>query len=116
MCPTSPKTKRKRGSQVKSKNGNFGTIIFDPDGIRVRVKPNTSIYEAARMNGIAIESICGGKGTCGKCRVLITKGGNFLTTLANSEKRFISDSEVQKGNRLACLAKVNSSAEIRVII
>ena len=34
----------------------------------------TSLFAAIGLAGIAIESICGGKGTCGKCRVILTTG------------------------------------------
>jgi len=46
-------------------------IIFQPEGKRGVLRPGTSILDAARGVGVDIESICGGKLTCGKCQVVI---------------------------------------------
>lgn len=49
-------------------------VILMPSGRRSRVPIGTSILDAARNLGVEIESICGGRLTCGKCKVRIEEG------------------------------------------
>ena len=44
-------------------------IIFQPSGRRGEVKIGLTIVEASREIGVDIEALCGGKRTCGKCKV-----------------------------------------------
>ncbi|HEY9522795.1 MAG TPA: 2Fe-2S iron-sulfur cluster-binding protein, partial [Thermopolyspora sp.] len=44
-------------------------LRFEPSGKDVSVPPGVSVFEAASWNGIAIDSTCGGHGTCKKCKV-----------------------------------------------
>jgi len=48
-------------------------VIFHPDTIPVRVPQGTTLLEAARQAGIYVNASCNGKGSCGKCK-LIVKG------------------------------------------
>ena len=52
-----------------------------PDGGEVRVPAGTTVFDAASWNGIAIDSTCGGHGTCKKCKVRITDGEVPIDTL-----------------------------------
>lgn len=49
-------------------------VIFMPAGRRGRVTPGQSLLDAARQVGVEIESICGGRLTCGKCKVVVEHG------------------------------------------
>ncbi len=49
-------------------------LRFLPDGAEVRVPSGTPMFDAASWNGIAIDSTCGGHGTCKKCKVRIVSG------------------------------------------
>jgi uncharacterized 2Fe-2S/4Fe-4S cluster protein (DUF4445 family) len=49
-------------------------LRFLPDGAEVRVPSGTPIFDAASWNAIAIDSTCGGHGTCKKCKVRIVSG------------------------------------------
>ncbi|MDX1612807.1 MAG: ASKHA domain-containing protein [Candidatus Promineifilaceae bacterium] len=49
-------------------------VIFMPSGRRGRVPDGQSLLDAARKLGVEIESICGGRVTCGKCKVQIEAG------------------------------------------
>ncbi len=49
-------------------------ITFHPDNKGINVHQGTDILEAAIMAGVHINSPCGGKGVCGKCRVRIKHG------------------------------------------
>ncbi len=55
-------------------SGKQPIVIFMPAGQRGRVPTGTSLLDAARQVGVEIESICGGRLTCGKCKVRIEEG------------------------------------------
>ena len=49
-------------------------LIILPDNIEVEAKAGESLMEAVRRGGINLASSCGGKGTCGKCRIELVSG------------------------------------------
>lgn len=49
-------------------------VIFMPSGRRGRVPAGQSVLDSARQLGVEIESICGGRLTCGKCKVQLETG------------------------------------------
>ena len=49
-------------------------VDFEPIGRRHACPKGTTLLEAARQAGVGIVSICGGRGTCGHCRVQILDG------------------------------------------
>ncbi len=87
------------------------SLVFTPPGREVRVPPDVSVFDAASWNGIAIDSTCGGHGTCRKCRVRITQGGAPVTS---SDERAFSAQELRDGWRLACLVRTATDLEIEV--
>jgi uncharacterized 2Fe-2S/4Fe-4S cluster protein (DUF4445 family) len=44
-------------------------VIFTPSGRRGRFEPGTTVLDAARRLGVDIDSVCGGRGICGRCQV-----------------------------------------------
>ena len=61
----------------------------------------------------AIDNPCNGKGTCGKCRVKVVQGDAPEPT--ETERRLLSDRELENGLRLACLLKPQSDLEIELV-
>ena len=49
-------------------------VIFQPTGHRGQVPKGSTIIEAARLLGVGIEALCGGRHVCGKCKVRIDSG------------------------------------------
>ena len=47
------------------------TVTFQPDSVSVCVEPGTSVLEAMIAAQLHPDAPCGGKGTCGKCRVIL---------------------------------------------
>src|SRR5829696_3970710 len=45
-------------------------VIFQPSGRQSHVAHGTTLLDAARQLGVDVDSICGGRQTCGKCKVL----------------------------------------------
>ncbi|HID06981.1 MAG TPA: DUF4445 domain-containing protein, partial [Armatimonadetes bacterium] len=87
------------------------TVVFEPRGARVRVPVNTTVLDAARRAGVAIESPCGGMGICGKCRVRFAKGAPAPT---EQELHLLQQCELEEGYRLACRARLSQDAIIFV--
>jgi uncharacterized 2Fe-2S/4Fe-4S cluster protein (DUF4445 family) len=75
----------------------------------VRVPPGVTVFDAASWNGIAIDSTCGGHGTCHKCKVKIE--GDALPITRHDVKTF-STEQIAEGWRLACL--VNATRDLKV--
>lgn len=88
------------------------TVKFEPEGKSVSVDQGLTITKAADLAGIVIDSPCGGKGTCGKCKVIVNSQN--LEPLTESEERLLSIEEVNKGYRLACQAIVSHDMIVNV--
>ncbi len=66
-----------------------------------RVPSGTTIFDGASWNGIAIDSTCGGHGTCKKCKVRVVEGA---VGVADVDPRAFSPDDLADGWRLACRA------------
>lgn len=86
-------------------------IAFTPSGRQVRVPSGVTVFDAASWNGIAIDSTCGGHGTCKKCRVKLVDGTVAVSRLDVSA--FTTD-ELSDGWRLACVAEATHDVTIDV--
>ena len=86
-------------------------LEFQPDGTRVRVPPGVTLFDAASWNGIAIDSTCGGHGTCKKCKIRITDGQVPASAL---DARAFSPDELRAGWRLACRAQADGDLQVEV--
>jgi uncharacterized 2Fe-2S/4Fe-4S cluster protein (DUF4445 family) len=86
-------------------------LRFLPDGAEVRVPSGTPVFDAASWNGIAIDSTCGGHGTCKKCKVRIVSGDMPVEAL---DPRAFSPEELRDGWRLACRASARSDLVVEV--
>jgi uncharacterized 2Fe-2S/4Fe-4S cluster protein (DUF4445 family) len=81
------------------------------NGRPVRVPRGVTLFDAASWNGIAIDSTCGGHGTCKKCRVRFMSDPPAPASL---DLRAYSPGEIAAGWRLACRTPVSDDADIEV--
>jgi uncharacterized 2Fe-2S/4Fe-4S cluster protein (DUF4445 family) len=91
-------------------------VIFQPSGRRGSVPKGVSIVEAARLLGVGIETLCGGRTVCGKCIVRIeagrfekfgiTTGLDHVSPWQEAEGKFINAEQKAAGFRLGCQARV----------
>ena len=86
-------------------------LIFEPEGRSVRTAPGTTIFQAASEAGVGIRSECGGKGVCGKCRVVV-QDKSSLTEVTAAETKHLSSSEIDSGYRLACQSLVRRNVVV----
>ncbi|HEY1775515.1 MAG TPA: ASKHA domain-containing protein [Solirubrobacteraceae bacterium] len=82
-----------------------------PDDVEVRVPSGTAVFDAASWNAIAIDSTCGGYGTCKKCRVRVVSGE---APIAPVDIRAFTGDELRDGWRLACRANAIEDLTIEV--
>jgi uncharacterized 2Fe-2S/4Fe-4S cluster protein (DUF4445 family) len=88
-------------------------VFLQPMNRMVTVPAGTSLFSAIALAGIAIEGICGGKGTCGKCRVILTRGSCQDAPATDSGCR-LTKKETEQGYYLACQVKVTEEAEFTI--
>ena len=86
-------------------------LLFEPSARKVRVPPGVMLFDAASWNGIAIDSTCGGHGTCRKCKVQVTEG---LAPITNLDTRAFSTEELRDGWRLACRVEITNNLRVTV--
>ena len=91
-------------------------VIFTPSGRRGRVAAGTTVLDAARALGVDIDSVCGGRGICGRCAVTpafgtfakhgITSSPDHLTEANAVETEYREVSGLPDDRRLSCTACV----------
>ena len=86
-------------------------LVFVTNDSKVRVPAGVTVFDAASWNGIAIDSTCGGHGTCKKCKVRIADGSIPVSSL---DTRAFSPDELRAGWRLACRAEATMDLQIEV--
>jgi uncharacterized 2Fe-2S/4Fe-4S cluster protein (DUF4445 family) len=100
-------------------------IFFAPSGKRGRFPEGTTVLEAARKLGVDLDSVCGGRGICGRCQVHVGEGKFPKLGISSStesvtpwnavEERYTSKrGPLVEGRRLGCQAKLCSDAVIDV--
>ena len=71
-----------------------GPVVTSPKG--------PTLLEISRANGVAHTSLCGGRGRCTTCRVVVERGGDHLPEPNEAEARSLGAVNAPKGTRLAC--------------
>ena len=92
-----------------SPSGNVSITINDDSTISVGQGGN--LMSTLTDNGIFLPSACGGKASCGQCKVQVIAGGGEIL---DSERPHFTRKEIKAGWRLGCQCKVKSNMEIRV--
>ncbi|MEY2445623.1 MAG: hypothetical protein QOE00_2203 [Ilumatobacteraceae bacterium] len=103
-------------------------IVFTPSGLSGEVDTGTTVLAAARQLGVDLDSVCGGRGICGRCQVEPSTG-SFAKWAIDSQATALSDwsavetdyetkgnarRPLREGRRLGCAAQVCADAVIAV--
>jgi uncharacterized 2Fe-2S/4Fe-4S cluster protein (DUF4445 family) len=80
-------------------------VTFFPGSVAVEVRDGETVLDAAVTARVQVTSVCGGKGTCGKCLVIVDGP-------VESEAWSLSPDEYRIGYRLACQAKVRGDLSV----
>lgn len=108
-----------------SDNVRQAQIVFTPSGKRGSFAIGTSVLQAARELGVDLDSICGGRGLCGRCQVLCAEGefskhnivsrANHLGPSTRVEARYQRiNGEFSIGRRLGCQATIEGNLVIDI--
>src|SRR6202790_3110038 len=99
-------------------------VVFMPSGKRGNFAVGTPLLQAARSLGVDIDSVCGGRGLCGRCQVLVAEGefakhgvsssSASLAPFSEPEKRYSRRVPLAEGRRLSCSARVEADVVIDV--
>lgn len=87
-------------------------IEFQPTGRHTFCRKDETLLEASRKSELGLASLCGGMGTCGKCRLRVVNGAASPPTTL--EQKALSPNEIKSGIRLACQACPESDLVIYV--
>ncbi len=91
-------------------------VVFTPSGLDGDVETGTSVLDAARRLGVDLDSVCGGRGICGRCQITPSIGSfskwgieakpSALTDPGELEIDYHGNRPLVEGNRLGCVAKI----------
>lgn len=117
--PHMPETEanRPQAQDIDPKRGlaaQLPTITFQPSGRRGAVSPGQDVLSAARELGVEIESTCGGKGTCKKCRVQVESAPETVSPPTAVELDTFTSQALAAGMRLACQTRVQGTVKLFV--
>lgn len=87
-------------------------IDFEPMGKCVDAAEDCTLLDAARQAGIGLDAVCGGEGTCGRCRVVIMSGE--VTPPLDADRRFLTQMERSAGQRLASRCHIHSDVKVQI--
>src|SRR5256714_778345 len=86
-------------------------VLYKPFDKATRVPPGTTLFSAAHWIGLPIDSTCGGRGTCGKCKVQVVDAVAEITT---ADRKRLRAGELESGGPLSCRAKVYQDMTVNV--
>ncbi|MCJ7995960.1 DUF4445 domain-containing protein [Rhizobium cremeum] len=99
-------------------------VLFMPSGKRGRFPAGTPVLDAARSLGVYVESVCGGRATCGRCQIEVQEG-NFakhgivssnahISPIGPKEERYDRVRGLPEGRRLSCSATIQGDLVVDV--
>jgi uncharacterized 2Fe-2S/4Fe-4S cluster protein (DUF4445 family) len=99
-------------------------VVFMPSGKRGRFAVGTPLLTAARSLGVDVDSVCGGRGICGRCQVVVAEGefakhglrsgADSVSGVSEVERRYASRRGLAAGRRLSCSTRVERDVVVDV--
>ena len=86
-------------------------VVTINDDKKVDVESGRPLLSALATENVFLPSACGGKGSCGQCKVRVTEGGGEILP---TEAVHFTRKEIKDDWRLACQVKVKSDMDIQV--
>ncbi|MBO6756951.1 MAG: DUF4445 domain-containing protein [Roseibium sp.] len=91
-------------------------VVFQPSGRRGTFPVGTPLLDAARSLGVYVESVCGGRGICGRCQISVSEGtfakenltsaADNLAGASEAETRYATLRNLPADRRLSCQARI----------
>jgi len=92
-------------------SGSVKIFVNGDDANTIETQAGSTLLNTLSARGIFIPSACGGKGTCGVCKVHVHDGGGAMLP---TEEGHISRGEAREGCRLSCQVKVKQDMSIEL--
>lgn len=92
-----------------SPSGNVNIVINEDKTLSV--PQGASIMSTLTQNGIYLPSACGGKGSCGQCKLQVIEGGGEIL---DSERPHFTRKEIKDNWRLGCQCKVKGDLKVKI--
>ena len=99
-------------------------VVFTPSGLDGEVAPGTTVLQAARDLGVDLESVCGGRGICGRCQVACSPGSfpkwaiendeQSLSPWGETEEAYLQRRGMKPERRLGCCAVIEDDVVLDV--
>jgi uncharacterized 2Fe-2S/4Fe-4S cluster protein (DUF4445 family) len=99
-------------------------VVFTPSGRRGHFAAGTTVLSAARSLGVDLDSVCGGRGICGRCQVLLSEGEfpkhglssrpEHLSPWSDTERDYAKSNDLEDKRRLGCCVQLLGDAVIDV--
>ncbi len=99
-----------------SESTKHAKVVFQPSGRRGTFPVGTPLLDAARSLGVYVESVCGGRGICGRCQIAVSEGqfakenvsscAENLQDATEAETRYATLRNLPADRRLSCQAKI----------
>ncbi len=99
-------------------------IVFTPSGLGGEVEAGSTLLDAARALGVDLDSVCGGRGICGRCQVTVEAGsfakwaiesdGDSVSPFTETEVAYHGRRGLAVGRRLGCSAQLLDDAVVDV--
>ncbi|MFV0297331.1 MAG: 2Fe-2S iron-sulfur cluster-binding protein, partial [Hyphomicrobiaceae bacterium] len=99
-------------------------VLFMPSGKRGRFPVGTPVLDAARSLGVYVESVCGGRATCGRCQIEIQEGNfakhgivssnDHISARGPKEERYDRVRGLPANRRLSCSATIQGDLVVDV--
>ena len=99
-------------------------VVFTPSGRRGRFEVGTPLLECARRLGVDLDSVCGGRGLCGRCQVVVAEGefakhgitssSASVSRVSAAEEKYDQVKGLGEGRRLSCNTKLLADVVIDV--
>lgn len=105
--------------QTESENMMAASVRIEfPDRPAINLEPEASrtLLEVMAAAGTAgVSAPCGGRGRCGKCTVRVAQSADRAIPISASDRRFLTDTQLGEGYRLACTLPSDAAARVVVV-
>ncbi|MCM2287350.1 MAG: NADH:ubiquinone reductase (Na(+)-transporting) subunit F [Desulfobacula sp.] len=97
-------------SKVSGKS-EFEITLNDDKDKSLKISGNPTLLSALSGENIFLPSACGGSGSCGMCKCVVTEGGGSILP---TELAHLSRKDKLAGKRLSCQLKVKNNLRVRI--
>ena len=99
-------------------------VVFTPSGLVGEIAAGTNVLQAARELGVDLDSVCGGRGICGRCQITLEPGSyakwaievdeTSLSPFTGTEEAYVGRKGLKPDRRLGCCALITDDVVLDV--